>query len=150
MELVPGLTLAEKLTHGPLAEDEVVRLGLQIAGALQAVHEAGVLHRDLNPVNVMVTPKGEANVMDFVLAQRFGSTSELSATVTVTAPQGLTGAPQGIEVGSAGLASHGRRAMQRSHEIRVPVGHAPVLGPPHHRLQRMVVERPPHQDVFGD
>src|SRR5262245_15271580 len=83
-ELVPGTTLAERLQDGPLPENEVVRLGTQIAQGLEAAHEAGVLHRDVKPGNIMVTPRGEAKVMDFGLARRFGAASETTATATVT------------------------------------------------------------------
>jgi eukaryotic-like serine/threonine-protein kinase len=69
MELVPGRTLAERLQAGPLAEEEVLELGSQIAAALAAAHEQGVIHRDLKPTNIKVTPRGEVKVLDFGLAR---------------------------------------------------------------------------------
>src|SRR6266480_2420770 len=72
MELVVGQSLAQKLDAGPLPEKEVVSLGTQITAALEEAHERGIVHRDLKPGNILVTPKGQAKVMDFGLAQLCG------------------------------------------------------------------------------
>jgi len=71
MELVEGETLAERLTRGRLPVAEVLRIGAQIADALDRAHRAGVVHRDLKPGNVMLTRSG-AKLMDFGLARPTG------------------------------------------------------------------------------
>src|SRR5712691_1412436 len=69
MEYVTGLALSQKLTNGPLPEQEVVNFSEQIAKALEDAHEMGIIHRDLKPANIMVTPKGHVKLLDFGLAK---------------------------------------------------------------------------------
>ncbi len=68
MELIEGETLAARLSRGALPPADVLRLGAQIADALDRAHRAGVIHRDLKPGNVMLTKSG-AKLMDFGLAR---------------------------------------------------------------------------------
>ena len=68
MELLEGESLAEKLVKGPLPLDQVLRYGIEIAGALEKAHKAGVIHRDLKPGNIMITKSG-AKLLDFGLAK---------------------------------------------------------------------------------
>ncbi|MFY9585078.1 MAG: serine/threonine-protein kinase, partial [Candidatus Acidiferrales bacterium] len=69
MEYIAGATLAERIAAGALPEKEVLALGAQIAAALEEAHEHSVVHRDLKPGNILVTPKGQAKVLDFGLAK---------------------------------------------------------------------------------
>ena len=102
MELIRGRSLKEILKEGPLGEEEIRRLGLQLAEALASAHEHGVVHRDLKPANIMITRDGRLKILDFGLAklmQSIGgdviqsSTGAGSATGTVPymAPEQLRG-----------------------------------------------------------
>src|SRR6516225_7718713 len=63
MECVEGETLARRLEKGPLALEQVLKLGAQIADALDKAHRAGVVHRDLKPGNIMLTPTGSCWIL---------------------------------------------------------------------------------------
>jgi Tol biopolymer transport system component len=85
LELVDGETLAQRLEKGALPAAEVLRLGGQIADALDRAHRAGVIHRDLKPGNVMLTRSG-AKLMDFGLARATGMAGPAGGSgVTVAA-----------------------------------------------------------------
>src|SRR5262249_1611811 len=68
MECVEGETLAKRLAQGPLSLDQALKFGAQIASALDKAHRSGVVHRDLKPGNIMLTPAG-AKLLDFGLAK---------------------------------------------------------------------------------
>src|SRR2546422_7883356 len=65
MEYIQGTTLDCKLTAGALAEKEVLSFGGQLASGLVAAHERGVVHRDLKPGNLRLTPDGQLKILDF-------------------------------------------------------------------------------------
>ena len=69
MEHLEGESLAARLARGPLPLDQVLRIAIEIASALNAAHRQGIVHRDLKPGNVMVTRAG-AKLLDFGLAKR--------------------------------------------------------------------------------
>ena len=80
MEYVPGGTLKDHLDEkGSLPSGEAASVALQVARALAAAHERGVIHRDIKPQNVLLTASGEAKVADFGIARAAGS-----ATLTGT------------------------------------------------------------------
>ncbi len=82
MEFVPGVSLADRLAQGALAEKEIVKLATQVSMALSEAHEQGVVHRDLKPGNIMVTPKGQVKVLDFGLAKLVRPEIEISGEST--------------------------------------------------------------------
>ncbi len=69
MEYLEGETLAQRLKHGPLPLNQVLRTGIEIAEALDSAHRKGIIHRDLKPGNIMLTPQSGAKVLDFGLAK---------------------------------------------------------------------------------
>jgi serine/threonine protein kinase len=79
MELVEGETLADRLCReGSLGPADATRVAAEIAAALEAAHAAGIVHRDVKPGNVMLTPQGEVKVLDFGIAAAAGA--HLTAT----------------------------------------------------------------------
>lgn len=70
MEFIAGATLAEVLAGGPLPPGEVVRLGLQLARGLAAIHSAHLAHCDIKPANLKITSYGTLKIVDFGVARR--------------------------------------------------------------------------------
>jgi serine/threonine-protein kinase len=94
MECVEGETLAKRLEKGPLPLEQVLKYGTQIADALDKAHRNGVVHRDLKPGNIMLTPTG-AKLLDFGLAKPAApltSVATLTAAVTQSSPMTEQGA----------------------------------------------------------
>ncbi len=97
MEFVRGPSLARRLAAGPLPWRQALDIGAQVAAGLAAVHEAGLVHRDVKPANVMLSPTG-AKLVDFGISVP-ASTEQPIATDTIVgtpayiAPERLTGAP---------------------------------------------------------
>ena len=97
MEYLEGETLQERLEKGPLPIPEVLKIGGQIAEGIDAAHRKGVVHRDLKPGNVMLTPTG-VKVLDFGLARKslLGNVETQAGTVAAPLTQEGTvlGTPQ--------------------------------------------------------
>lgn len=98
MPFVPGGTLGDRIRReGPLAPAELAEVGAKLAGALVTAHEAGVLHRDLKPDNVLLSPYGEPQLTDFGIARLLDATTTSSgvvhASLPYAAPEVLSGQP---------------------------------------------------------
>ncbi|HEY3156475.1 MAG TPA: protein kinase [Candidatus Eisenbacteria bacterium] len=91
MEYVPGVTLRERLLAGPLPEPEILDLGKQLLRAIAAAHEADVIHQDLKPGNLKITPDGVLKVLDFGLARHHPSVDETTTTATITETGAIVG-----------------------------------------------------------
>jgi len=94
MEYVPGVTLDVLLRRGPLEWTEVARLGSHLARGLAAAHAAGVVHRDIKPGNVRITPEGLLKILDFGIAAFATNAPDATTTSTVDPAPGLTGTIQ--------------------------------------------------------
>ncbi len=104
LELVEGLTLADRVAKGPLSLRESFGIAKQIADALDAAHERGIVHRDLKPANIKITPEGVVKVLDFGLAKVFaGDASGLDLTQSTTVTVG--GTHEGAILGTAAYMS---------------------------------------------
>src|SRR5215218_8533712 len=99
MEYVPGGTLKERISErGPLDPGVAVSLALQIAVALGAAHESGVVHRDIKPQNILLSATGDAKVADFGIARAADATTishlgDILGTAKYMSPEQATGKP---------------------------------------------------------
>ena len=99
MQYFPSSSLAELVTAGPtLAVPQVARIGAEAASALAAVHAAGIVHRDVKPANVLVSPDGVAKISDFGISRAMGdvsltSTGLVTGTPAYLAPEVARGEP---------------------------------------------------------
>lgn len=107
MELLEGETLNARLSHGRMEIVEILRLGAEIADALDAAHSHGIVHRDIKPANVFITTRGTGKVLDFGLAKlAIGASGDRETganSETLTNVTGLT--MPGIAMGTAAYMS---------------------------------------------
>ncbi|MGD8922659.1 MAG: protein kinase, partial [Candidatus Zixiibacteriota bacterium] len=90
MEYLEGETLSERLSRGPIPYNEMLQISIQIASGLDAAHQKGLIHRDLKPGNIMLTPAG-VKLLDFGLAKiQSDESGQRMTEITQTTP--LTGA----------------------------------------------------------
>jgi Tol biopolymer transport system component len=85
MEYLEGETLAARVEKGPLPVEQVVKIGMEVADALDKAHRQGIIHRDLKPGNIMLTKAG-AKLMDFGLAKPALATGAAAGPLTPSSP----------------------------------------------------------------
>src|SRR6266702_1206401 len=78
-ELIEGETLCQRLTRGRMEVGEAIDVAIQVASALAAAHDTGIVHRDIKPENIMLRPDGYVKVLDFGIAKL--AEQELSTTM---------------------------------------------------------------------
>jgi eukaryotic-like serine/threonine-protein kinase len=107
LEFVDGPTLADRIAQGPIPINEALTIARQIAEALEAAHERGVIHRDLKPANIKIRTDGTVKILDFghakALDPRSAGTADVAALPTITSPALMTGV--GVILGTAAYMS---------------------------------------------
>lgn len=144
MEFIPGVTLTEKLATGALPEGDVVRLGTQLAEALEEAHQQGVVHCDLKPGNIKITPKGQAKILDFGIAtvlRAAGDTTTIHTETSVVAGSLPYMAPEQLE----GEALDGRTDIYALGAVlyEMCAGQRPFRGELAHRLTHAILHETP-------
>ncbi len=84
LELVPGETLAERISRGPIPVDEALTIATKIAEALEEAHEHGIVHRDLKPPNIKASAKGTVKVLHYGLAKALEAETRTSSSESPT------------------------------------------------------------------
>ncbi len=98
LELIEGESLAEMLSRGRMEVKKTLGIARQIAEALEAAHSKGIIHRDLKPGNVVITPEGQAKVLDFGLAK-----SDVTEGTSPEVPPDITESPTVAAATMAGI-----------------------------------------------
>ena len=100
LEYVPGETLADRLSRGPLPIGETLDVCRQVAAGIEHAHDAGVVHRDLKPANVRLAPDGAVKVLDFGLAKADAHSAGSATGDTVSPTLGFASTEAGIVLGT--------------------------------------------------
>jgi hypothetical protein len=127
MAYIEGKTLKHKISAGALPLDQALDIGIQVAAGLQHAHAKGIVHRDIKPSNVMITPQGQAKIMDFGLARSVGQseitrTGVLMGTACYMSPEQASGqrVDHRTDIWSFGVMFHemltGRSPFLREHD----------------------------------
>jgi len=138
MERLPGHTLRHEISSGPLAPSRVRAVLSDVLAALSAAHDAGIVHRDIKPGNVLFAMDGSAKVADFGIATSAGTdltgAGEIVGTLPYLAPERLQGAAAtpASDVYSVGAMAYEALTGQTPYQAKTPAELAQALeaGPP--------------------
>lgn len=134
-EFIDGITLRQHLSGGPIDVQKVLNIAIQIAGALEEAHAAGIIHRDIKPENVMIRRNGHVKVLDFGLAKLTeASRSEEPDTEAITRAMAQTEA--GVVVGTWQYMSP-EQARGKAIDVRTDIWSLGVV------MYEMAAGRPP-------
>jgi len=118
MEALKGETLRERILRGPLKIADVLDVGIQLADALEAAHEQGIVHRDIKPANIFLGEKNRVKVLDFGLAKLTSAPSSMSSGADTTSPIDRTRDNQMTQPGTAlGTVSYMSPEQARGEQI---------------------------------
>lgn len=98
MRYYPGPDLAERVKAQPLSVPDAIKMGIQLASAIETAHRAGIIHRDIKPQNVLISSYGVPGLTDFGIAGRPGEVEEddnVGVSMPWSPPEVLTGASNG-------------------------------------------------------
>ena len=138
MAYCDGETLKKRLERGPLAATEAVRVAVQVARGLARAHQAGIVHRDVKPGNIMVTTEGEAKLLDFGIA-KITSVGDLTRTGTTLGTIAYM-APEHVRGGDADERSDVWALGVVLYEMLA--GRRPFSGANDYELLQAIVDRP--------
>ena len=148
MELVPGQTLAEFIPEQGLPVETLSRLGQQVSAALDHAHEHGLVHRDLKAANIVITPGGDAKVLDFGLAKKIGR-AEIHEATRLNLDAAVGGALVGTLPYIAPELMRGEEATERSDIwalgillFEMACGHRPFQGHTGFELSSAILNDP--------
>lgn len=114
MQYIPGKTLKKMVGNRPFAIEMVLSIGLQIADALAAAHAKGIVHRDVKASNIIITPRGQAKVLDFGLAKLLNEKGRGSDSGALHEDLTKIGAPLGTPTYMSPEQAKGERVDHRS------------------------------------
>lgn len=171
MAYYEGETLKQRIDQGPLAEHEVIEIGLQMAEGLGRAHEAGIVHRDVKPANTILTLRGDVKLLDFGIAKLDGTTNltrkgATLGTIGYMSPEQARGhdVDQQTDLWALGVVLYEMLAGRRPFDARADeailysilnsapaplVSHNPEVSRPLEKLVARLLEKKPHKRPDG-